>query len=46
LESVTGQKIKISKEEGSGKQLIQEIKSKSDDVTDANIIKVLDPLVV
>ena len=40
LESVTGQKIKISKEEGGGKPLIQEIKSKSADntVTDTNIL--------
>ncbi len=33
MEAVTGQKIKISKEEGSEKPLIQEIKSISDDNT-------------
>jgi hypothetical protein len=38
MEAVTGQKIKISKEEGSEKPLIQEIKSISDDntITEAN----------
>ena len=43
MESVTGQKIKISKEEGSGRPLIQEIKSISDDTTDATLPNEVQP---